>query len=120
MRSCASPRWLGTWGRIDPSGGKTHLTVMNMHTKLSGKGQVVVPKALRDRKGWLPGTDLEVVETAEGVLLRNRSPRKKLTVDEAVARFHKIYTHQGPPVTLAEMDEAIAEAVAERDARRRK
>lgn len=93
---------------------------MNMHTKLSGKGQVVVPKALRDRKGWLPGTDLEVVDTAEGVLLRSRRPRKKLTADEAVDRFRAIYTHQGPPVTLEQMDQAIAEAVAERHARRAK
>lgn len=92
---------------------------MNMHTKMSGKGQVVVPKSVRDRKGWISGTDLDVIETVEGVLLRSRATRKKISPAEAVARFREIYTHQGPPVSLEDMDASIAEAVAERHARRK-
>ena len=90
-----------------------------MQTKVSGKGQIVVPKPVRDRKGWTAGTDLDVIETAEGVLLRPRAARKKLTADEAVARFRELYTHQGPPISLEEMDASIARATAERDARSR-
>lgn len=91
---------------------------MDMQTKLSGKGQVVVPKPVRDRLGWRPGIDLDVIETEDGVTLRARVARKKLTVDEAVARLREIYTHQGPPASLEDMDAAIAEAVAKRAARR--
>ncbi|MBY9063698.1 AbrB/MazE/SpoVT family DNA-binding domain-containing protein [Sphingomonas yunnanensis] len=92
---------------------------MNAVTRLSDKGQVVVPKAIRDLKGWAPGLDLEVVDAGDGVLLRPRRTHKSLSVAEAVERMRAIYTHKGPPVTLEEMDEAIAEAVAERDRRTR-
>ena len=87
---------------------------MNMLTRVSGKGQVVVPKAVRDRQGWSTGTDLEVVETENGVLLRPSRSGRKLTVGEAVARFRQLYSHEGPPVSLDEMDEAIAEGAARR------
>ena len=87
---------------------------MNMYTRVSDKGQVVVPKALRDLKGWCSGTDLEAVDVAEGVLLRPRPTKKGLSVDEAVARLRKLYVHQGPPVALTEMKEAAAEEAAER------
>ena len=92
---------------------------MNAITRLSDKGQVVVPKAIRDLKGWAPGLDLEVVDAGDGVLLRPRRAHKHLSVAEAVERMRAIYTHSSPPVTLEEMDEAIAEAIAERDRRTR-
>ena len=76
---------------------------MNMYTKVSDKGQVVVPKALRDLKGWPAGTDLEALDAGDGVLLRPRRAARKLTVDEAVARLRMIYTHQGPPIPIEEL-----------------
>lgn len=91
---------------------------MNIHTKMSEKGQVVVPKAVRDRLGWLPGTDLDVIETEGGVTFRPRTTRKKLTVDEAVARFRELYTHVGPPVSPEEMRASIQEEVFRRSERR--
>lgn len=91
---------------------------MNAVTRLSEKSQVVVPKAIRDLKGWAPGLDLEVVDAGDGVLLRPRRRVKTLTPSEAVTRFREIYQHQGPPVTLEEMDEAIAEEAARRAERR--
>ena len=45
---------------------------MNAYTRMSDKGQVVVPKAIRDTKGWPAGTDLEVIDAGDGVLLRPR------------------------------------------------
>lgn len=95
-----------------------HPTNMNMHTKMSEKGQVVVPKAVRDRLGWLPGTDLDVIETEDGVTFRPRSTRKKLTVEQAVARFRELYTHVGPPATLEQMRES-AQGEASRNFERR-
>ena len=42
-----------------------------MHTTvLSSKGQIIIPKALRVARRWGPGTQLEVHDTPEGVLLR--------------------------------------------------
>ena len=39
-------------------------------TTVSTKGQVILPKAVRDRRRWAAGTKLEVEERDDGVLLR--------------------------------------------------
>ena len=74
-----------------------------MVTKVSGKGQVVLPKSLRDLKAWPPGTSLEVVDTGEGVLLRPRTPALKLTVEQASAKLRRIYEHKGSPIPIEQL-----------------
>ncbi len=76
---------------------------MNAFTKVSEKGQVVVPKATRDRLGWKPGTDLEVIEAGDAVTLRRKGRRETLTVSEALARFREIYQHEGPPIPIEQL-----------------
>lgn len=76
---------------------------MNAFTKISEKGQVVVPKPVRDRLGWETGLDLEVIEHEDGVTLRRRRPAKTLSPDQAVAEFQRLYHHEGPPVSLDDM-----------------
>jgi AbrB family looped-hinge helix DNA binding protein len=39
-------------------------------TVISTKGQVILPKAIRDQRQWPPGTRLEVEQHPEGVLLK--------------------------------------------------
>ena len=39
-------------------------------TIVSTKGQVILPKAIRDQRRWPAGTRLTVEDTPEGVLLR--------------------------------------------------
>ena len=39
-------------------------------TRLSTKGQIVVPRKIRELHGWGPGTEFTVEETAAGILLR--------------------------------------------------
>lgn len=85
---------------------------MNAYTRVSGKGQIVVPKAVRDRMGWAPGTDLEVVEVGDTITLRRRPLLKTLTVEQAVARFRQIYQHQGPPVSIEQMKREAQEVAA--------
>ena len=50
-------------------------------TTVSSKGQVVIPRALRDKYRLTSGTRLEVVESAEGLVLapleRARSSRRQ-------------------------------------------
>jgi AbrB family looped-hinge helix DNA binding protein len=72
-------------------------------TKLSAKGQVVIPKDVRDRLGWLQGSELEVVETGDGVLLRKKRERKKLTVDEALEQIRSKVKYRGPPIPVEEL-----------------
>ena len=39
-------------------------------TRLSTKGQIIVPKGIRISRAWGPGTEFTVEETADGILLR--------------------------------------------------
>jgi AbrB family looped-hinge helix DNA binding protein len=39
-------------------------------TRLSSKGQIVLPKNIRASRSWGPGTEFTVEETGDGVLLR--------------------------------------------------
>ena len=43
-------------------------------TKLSSKGQVIIPKALRNLHHWETGLELVVTDTGDGILLRPRIP----------------------------------------------
>lgn len=85
---------------------------MNARTKLSAKGQVVIPKAVRDRLCWEEGAALEVVERADGVLLRvATAPRERITMEEFKRR---VPPYDGPPLSLEDMDKAVLDEAARR------
>lgn len=77
-------------------------------TRLSSKGQVIIPSRVRAAHQWLPGQDLEVVDTPEGVLLRSKRPFPPTDLDAVAGMLD----YQGPAKTLEEMEEAIARGVA--------
>jgi AbrB family looped-hinge helix DNA binding protein len=79
-------------------------------TRLSTKGQVILPKSIRDSRDWRPGTTLTVEETGDGVLLRpeRRFPRTRIEDVAGCLRF------KGKAKTLAQMDAAIGEEVFRR------
>lgn len=76
-------------------------------TTLSTKGQVVLPKAVRDRLGWRSGTRVRIEETPDGVVLRRAPLFRPTTIDEVAGCLKPYY--KGPPVSVDEMDEAVAE-----------
>jgi AbrB family looped-hinge helix DNA binding protein len=84
-------------------------------TRVSTKGQVILPKAIRQRRNWGPGTRLIVEETPEGVLLKP-APLFAATRPEDVAGMLQ---YSGPPKTVEEMDAAITAEVKLRHARGR-
>lgn len=73
-------------------------------TIVSTKGQVILPKAVRDLRKWPAGTRLTVENTADGVLLR-AAPHFAPTSIEAV--FGTL-AYDGPPKSIEEMNAAIA------------
>ena len=79
-------------------------------TVLSTKGQVILPKAIRDRRHWEAGTRLMVEETEAGVLL-TQAPLFPRTSHEQV---FGMLSYDGPPKTLEEMDLAITDEVKRR------
>ena len=74
-------------------------------TKLSSKGQVILPKSVRDARHWQPGMEFAVEEVAEGVLLRPLKPFKP-TRHEDVFDCLK---HSGPLLSIEDMGQAILE-----------
>jgi len=84
-------------------------------TTVSTKGQVILPKAIRDRRHWGPGTRLVVEDTPDGVLLK-AAPVFAPTRPEDVAG---ILAYGGPAKTLEEMAAGIATEVKGRNARGR-
>jgi AbrB family looped-hinge helix DNA binding protein len=84
-------------------------------TTVSTKGQVILPKAVRERLRWDAGTRLVVEETDESVTLKAAAIFPP-TLSENV--FGSLgYT--GKPKTLREMDAGIAAEAKRRHARDR-
>jgi AbrB family looped-hinge helix DNA binding protein len=90
-------------------------TAAKSTTVLSTKGQVILPKAIRERRRWEAGTKLVVEDRPEGVLLR-AAPLFPPTRPEEVFGCLK-YT--GKPKTIEEMNASIAAEVKRRHARNR-
>jgi AbrB family looped-hinge helix DNA binding protein len=51
--------------------------------RISTRGRVVVPKAIRDKRRWKAGVRLTVEERSDGVLLKPVAKRKVRTVKES-------------------------------------
>jgi AbrB family looped-hinge helix DNA binding protein len=71
--------------------------------KLSTKGQLILPKSIRERRRWQAGTRLVVEDRPEGVLL---TPARVFPP----ARPEDVYGSlkvSGPPKTIEEMDAGI-------------
>lgn len=96
---------------------------MNAQTRLSAKGQVVIPKDVRDANHWPPGTIFDVVQRPDGVLLRAAEPQAhpKIPFAEALARMRAAVNYTGPAYDDADYKEAIdqmfREGAAEADRR---
>jgi AbrB family looped-hinge helix DNA binding protein len=84
-----------------------------METKLSSKGQVVLPKAVRDALNWPAGADLTVEQGDDFVVLRRKASYPPTTIDDVSGMF-KV----DRPIT-DEMIEAAIEAEARRRWRRK-
>lgn len=82
---------------------------------MSTKGQVVLPKALRDKRRLKGGARFLVEDRPDGILLKPVEAEKKLTIDD----WGSVLKYKGPTRTIEEMDAAIVEEVRRRHARGR-
>lgn len=68
--------------------------------KMTSKGQITVPKAVRERLGLEPGDELEFVDEGEQLVIRRHDE------DSRFARYRGILAHlkgQDPDELVAEM-----------------
>jgi AbrB family looped-hinge helix DNA binding protein len=80
-----------------------------MNTRISSKGQVVIPKAYRQKLGWEAGTEL-IIEEAAGQLLLKPGPALKKTrsIRDVVGILHRSGMKAA---TIKEMDAAIKKGI---------
>jgi AbrB family looped-hinge helix DNA binding protein len=77
-------------------------------TRLSSKGQLIIPKEVRDRHGWRAGTELEVEDKGGAVVLRRKKPWPPSRIEDV----RGCAGYEGPPVSIEDMtgsDEAAIE-----------
>jgi AbrB family looped-hinge helix DNA binding protein len=79
-------------------------------TRVSSKGQVVLPKSVREDYGWPAGTVLEIDRGPASVSLRKADSIPVTTVED-VSGFLK---YNGPPISLEDMERGIDAAMRER------
>ena len=77
---------------------------MSQTTKLSTKGQVVLPKSLRAAHRWKPGTEFWVQERDGGILLVPKPAAKARTWRSILGYL----PYSGKPKSIREMDEGVA------------
>lgn len=73
-------------------------------TVMSTKGQVILPKAIRDLRQWVAGTQLIVENTADGVLLKPATIFPETDLKDIFGALR----YSGPALSVAAMDAAIA------------
>jgi AbrB family looped-hinge helix DNA binding protein len=72
-------------------------------TRLSSKGQLIIPEEVRDRHGWRSGTELEVEDRGGVVVLRRKKPWPASRIEDVrgCARY------AGPPVRVEDMEAGV-------------
>lgn len=77
--------------------------------RLSNKGQVVIPKAVRDLHGWKPGLEFVIENVGDGIKLKPIKPYRETKIDEVMG----CVGYEGPMKSLKDMEAAIAKGAKE-------
>ena len=75
-------------------------------TKLSSKGQVIIPKHIRESHHWDAGLELQVIEFEGGILLKPKAPFEKTSIDDVAGCLQ----FSGPGKTDEDIQTAMKQA----------
>ena len=79
-------------------------------TTLSSRGQIVIPKGLRESRRWHAGTSFVVEEVPQGILLKPVSTFTPSDLDDVMG----CTAYRGPALSQADIDRALTADIAER------
>lgn len=72
-------------------------------TRLSEKGQIVIPKRVRSAHGWEPGLEFVLEDTGDGIKLKPVKPFKATTIEDVLG----CVGYSGRRKSLKDMEKAI-------------
>lgn len=78
-------------------------------TRLSSKGQVIIPKALRAAHRWEAGQELIAIDVGDGILLKPKQPFQETTLEQVAGCLK----YRGKPKSLDELENAICQGIME-------
>ena len=81
---------------------------MVMKIRIDNAGRIVVPKPLRERLDFQPGTELEAAEQPDGVLLKRVEQRPSMV------KVHGLWVHQGKAEPGANWERTLPDVREER------
>jgi len=85
-------------------------------TRLSSKGQVIIPKSVRESHHWRPGTEFVVEDTPAGIILKPRKFFPPTRLEDGIG----CTGYSGPPKTVEEMEEGVLADLRKKWSRNRK
>ena len=86
------------------------MSAQEFSVRLSQKGQLAIPKEIRQRHGWTGGTELVLEDQEDGVLLRPPRRFPETTLEDLVG----CTGYKGLAKSLKEMAAGIAKEACER------
>lgn len=82
-------------------------------TTLSTKGQMILPKAVRERRGWGPGARLLVEDRPEGVVI-TKDVEEQSSPPTTIDDVRGMLKYKGPPISIEEMRRAVVREAGRR------
>jgi AbrB family looped-hinge helix DNA binding protein len=78
-------------------------------TRLSSKGQVIIPKELRDAHHWENGQELVAIDVGNGILLKSNSAFQETNLEQVAGCLK----YSGESKSLEEIEDAVCLGILE-------
>ena len=78
-------------------------------TQLSNKGQITIPKKLRDQSNWKEGQEFTIINVGDGILLKPKKLLPETNLDDVAGCLN----YQQKAKSIEEMEQAIAQGIEE-------
>ncbi len=79
-------------------------------TKLSSKGQVIIPKPFRTAHHWEAGQELVVIDVGDGILLKPKTPFNETNIDDVASCLK----YKGKSKSIDDMNVAIKQGIKDK------